>query len=321
MGGSSYDRPVYGSRSSSNFGSGMASTVSNTIFKSEELHKDLDPKRNIVCSAKHPIVLMLDVTGSNINFAKVFYDKAPMLHGQIEQQGYLPKDEFELSFSAVGDAYCDSAPLQISDFAYGIENEKWIEKLYLEGSGGGQQTETYELAAEYFNEKCKLTHKDVFPFFFFLADESPYSYLTNRISSSILNITLNNEIPSKTIFTKLMKKFKNNVFVLLNKYQGFDFEESIIRSWKAMLPSQNIILLKEEKSVIDIILGIIAMAYNSRDMSSYIDDMKNRKQTNERIENVSNSLGEFCRSLVPSVPINKLPEQSNISRKSSIRKL
>ena len=33
--------------------------------------------------------IVLDVTGSNINFARLVYDKLPMFYGEIEQKGYL----------------------------------------------------------------------------------------------------------------------------------------------------------------------------------------------------------------------------------------
>ena len=68
--------------------------------------------------AKTPIIIVLDVTGSNIDFARVVYDKMPMFYGQIEQQGYLK--DFEISFCAVGDAKYDNYPLQIGSFAKGI---------------------------------------------------------------------------------------------------------------------------------------------------------------------------------------------------------
>ncbi|PIN70622.1 hypothetical protein COV93_00760, partial [Candidatus Woesearchaeota archaeon CG11_big_fil_rev_8_21_14_0_20_43_8] len=119
MGGGSYSRDVGSSSSSGSFYSGgTSSSSSKRDLSSNSLHKDLDPKNKSVISTRDsPIVIALDVTGSNKEFARIVYDKAPMLHGQIEQQGYLKN--FDICFTAVGDAYSDRAPLQVADFDYG----------------------------------------------------------------------------------------------------------------------------------------------------------------------------------------------------------
>lgn len=41
----------------------------------------------------------------------------PMFYGQIKMQNYI-KDP-EISFCAIGDATCDSAPLQVTGFGQG----------------------------------------------------------------------------------------------------------------------------------------------------------------------------------------------------------
>ena len=97
MGGSSYDRDVYSSSSSSSWGSFGASDYSASKFTRSFLDSSMNPNGKILkSSAKTPIVIMLDVTGSNIDFARVVYDKMPMFYGQIEQKGYL--EDFEISF-------------------------------------------------------------------------------------------------------------------------------------------------------------------------------------------------------------------------------
>ena len=111
-----------------------------------------------------------DVTGSNIDFARVVYDKLPMFYGQIEQKGYLK--DFAISFIAVGDAYTDEYPLQVCDFAKGIELDSWIEKIGLEGAGGGQRMESYELAAYYLYKNAKFKAGSE-PIIFFIGDEKP----------------------------------------------------------------------------------------------------------------------------------------------------
>ena len=78
MGGGTYDRDVHTSSSTSGWG---ASTISAEKLNSSSLDKSLDPRsRTLKSDAKHPIVIVLDVTGSNIDFARLVYDKMPMMY-------------------------------------------------------------------------------------------------------------------------------------------------------------------------------------------------------------------------------------------------
>ena len=87
MGGYSYDRDVYSSSSSSSWSSSSnfgASSYSTSKLSSTTLDYSMEPNGKIIKSTtKSPIIIVLDVTGSNINFARVVYDKLPMFYGQM----------------------------------------------------------------------------------------------------------------------------------------------------------------------------------------------------------------------------------------------
>ena len=48
-------------------------------------------------------------------------------------------------FAAVGDATCDRVPLQVGQFESDNRMDQNLEHMILEGGGGGQKTESYEL--------------------------------------------------------------------------------------------------------------------------------------------------------------------------------
>jgi hypothetical protein len=81
----------------------------------------MDPRRwqesPLVSRHKHPIAVIIDVTGSMGDWSKIIYDKMPMFYGQIMMQGYLTDPA--LSVCGVGDANSDNAPLQIGEFGQG----------------------------------------------------------------------------------------------------------------------------------------------------------------------------------------------------------
>lgn len=290
MGGSSYERDVYPSSSSSSWSSRSSSSFGESSYSksrlsSSILSKSMKPNGKILESkTKHPIIIVLDVTGSNINFARVVYDKLPMFYGQIEQKEYLK--DFDISICAVGDAYCDDYPLQIGSFAKGIEIDSWIEKLVLESGGGGGQKESYELAAYYLYKNTRFAPGSD-PIIFFIGDEMPYPTVE---PSQAKKFGIECEQKGIEPFELLRQKVNDNVFMLLNKYCSRNFESHIISAWRKLLAPQHVIKIQEQKAIVDLMLGIISMLSEARTLESYKVDMQSRGQTQDRINGVSKSL-------------------------------
>ena len=309
MGGSSYDRDVFSSSSYASWGS---SSTSAAKLSSSSLDSSMDPKGKILKSgAKTPIIIMLDVTGSNINFARLVYDKLPMFHGQIEQKEYA--EDFEIAVCAVGDAYTDRYPLQVPDFSKGIELDSWMEKLVLEGGGGGQKSESYELAAHYLTEMTEFV-ADSNPIVFFIGDEFPYPTV-NKGQAEQFDIPLAEPIDP---FPALREKFGDNVFIFLNKYSGRDFDIEITRAWESRLAPEHTIKVNEEKAIVDLMLGVLA-AIARVSIKTYTIHMLERGQDTARIETVSDSLKNLATSIVPveqfkaPLPSTDAPESSSDS--------
>lgn len=308
MGSYSYDRDVY---SSSSYDSWGASSYSKTKFNNTTMSDSLDPaKKKIVSNSKNPIIIALDVTGSNIDFARLVYDKLPMFYGEIEQKGYL--DDFDICICAVGDAKYDNYPLQIGTPAKGLEIDSWIEKLVLEGEGGGNKYESYDLMAHYLNYYTEF-RKDAKPIIFFIADEKPFDYIMEN-ECKRLGLMYKDYNP----FKMLNEKYNNNVYVMLNKYcGGYDYFDD---AWKSVMPSEHTIKIREEKAIVDLMLGVISLQKNELD--SYTIDMKNRGQTVNRIEGVKSSLQALANSVALSTNIETdLPSQMTLTMKNKGRRL
>lgn len=326
MGGGSYDRDVGTSSSSGGFSSG--GTSSYTAKKSmnrTSMDSATSPRgRRVESKAKSPVVIVLDGTGSNTEMANIFWDKAPMLYGQIEQQGYL--DDFDICFAICGDANKrDRAPLQVAEFKKGKPLDKELKKLFLEGGGGGGGNETYELAAHYFAEKCDMPNAEM-PFLFILGDERAYETLRSTAVEKVLGES-QPDLESKVVFDNVFKKFDENVFYLQNLYCGEAYLESTTQEftqhWKDMLGKKredHVIRLYEEKSAVDVILGVIAYVSGARDKNGYTTDMTNRGQTKTRVANVNKSLGGMSTALVRRADV-QLPVVATKKKKSKARRL
>lgn len=326
MGGSSYSRDVGSASSSGRFSTGGTSSRSakSALGRSRADPSTSPLNRTISSSKESPIVIILDVTGSNIEFARIVYDKSPMLFGQIEQQGYLK--DFDMCFVAIGDATCDDAPLQVCDFQSGIALDEQLKKLFLEGCGGGQRTETYELAAHFFNRCCEMPNAKT-PMLFIIGDEAPYPCLEPQMAEDIMGKSTGETLETKTIFAEMFKKFKGNAFFLQNPYCGNKGDtrstSEIRQEWINYMGSANsekVIPIHEEKSVVDVILGIVAMISRTKKIDGYLTDMKGRGQTQKRITTVQKSLKGLETSLVPRVDID-LPVKEKKDKKTGGRRL
>ncbi|MDR0979367.1 MAG: hypothetical protein LBL91_05560 [Lachnospiraceae bacterium] len=305
MGGESYGRDVYSSYSTSN-GSGSssswgASSIAAAKISSTKLDSSMNPTgKNLRSTTKNPIIIVLDETGSNIDLARLLYDKLPMFYGQIEQKKYF--DDFDISICAVGDAYTDSYPLQVSPFAKGIELDSYMEKLVLEGGGGGNNGESYELMAYYLTEKTEFA-PGAKPIVFFIGDE-PYHPKVNKGQAEKFDLPFTEPIDP---FPNLRKKFNDNVYMLLNRFCGRDsFDSKALSQWTKALAPEHLIKISEEKAVVDLMLGILALLAK-RSLKTYAIDMQGRGQTIQRIEGVTKALEGLSTAIVPAEQIKTLP--------------
>lgn len=306
MGGFSYEREDYGTSSSSGWSSygysgssekSSYSSYAESKMSARHLEECMRPNHRITSKSKHPIVVALDVTGSNRQLAKIIYDKSPMMYGQIEQKKYL--DDFDICFMAVGDAIFDDYPLQVGEFAKGIEIDTYLEKLVLEGGGGTNSGESYELAAFYLEHFMDM-QEGAEPFIFFIGDEKTlYDVsITDAANAGIPTRDLKNvPLESQEVWDMLKDMCNGNVYCILGKYQNRCFRDDITEHWENLLGKDHVIKIEDGKAIVDIILGVIAMVSNSRDMDSYKVDMLERGQTEKRICDVSKSLKNLSTSL------------------------
>ena len=123
------------------------------IFKSTSGMKEyLNPKgikvRESRDSAINPesnaIIVGIDVTGSMGMIAEALAREGlGVLFNEILNR--KPVSDPHVMFMAIGDANCDSAPLQVSQFECNDAVIEQLTDIYLEGRGGGNDFESYNL--------------------------------------------------------------------------------------------------------------------------------------------------------------------------------
>src|SRR5216684_3447913 len=116
--------------------------------------------------------------------------------GLLILKGYL--EHPQILIGAIGDATCDTAPLQVGQFESGIEIEEDLGKLFLEGGGGGHITESYELAMYFM---ARHTAVDCYEkrgrrgYLFVIGDEIPYARVKRTEVAAYIGDGLQADVP------------------------------------------------------------------------------------------------------------------------------
>lgn len=164
--------------------SATAATQSrDEVFKSRGVNKAFDPafiKVRESCDSEAnpnstPIILGLDVTGS-MGFIPEYLVKqgfGPLIESIIDKH---PIQDPHIMMMALGDLMSDSGPLQASQFEADIRIVEQLTQLWLEGNGGGNGWESYDLAWLFAGLKTKTDSWDKRGkkgFLFTFGDEPP----------------------------------------------------------------------------------------------------------------------------------------------------
>lgn len=133
--------------------SGMSDSMARKqVFKETRINALFDPKGVMVResrdSAENPnsnaIIFGIDVTGSMGMIAEALAVEGlgKLVEGILTRK---PVEDPHIMVMAIGDAFCDRAPLQVSQFETDIRIAEQLKSLWLEGGGGGNAFESYDL--------------------------------------------------------------------------------------------------------------------------------------------------------------------------------
>jgi hypothetical protein len=240
--------------------------------------------REVTISDEHPnptaVAIILDVTGSNIHAARAVHRKLPQLFGLLQRKGYA--EDPQILIGAIGDAYSDKVPLQVGQFESDNRIDAMVEAMYLEGNGGGQVHETYEVGAYFLARHTHLEpwHKQGRKgYAIFIGDELPYEtvrrdfggyYGAQHTLESLTGDTLEADISTKQIFEELKEQYE--VFFLFQKQGSYD-ESSILPAWRELL-GERALVLEDPNAVCEFIAGLLAMLEGGFDLDEIEDDLK-----------------------------------------------
>lgn len=296
MGGSSWSGNFYNSVSSSRRAAGTTFlyndvTMRDTPYHERKVHDEMNPfgvNRESRDSDAHPdskaIAVLFDVTGSMGSIPRTLQEKLGTLMSLLIEKGYV--EHPQILFGGIGDAYVDRAPLQIGQFESGLEMNDDLAKLYLEGGGGGQKSETYELGLYFM---AKHTSIDCWEkrgekgYIFTMGDEMAYKIIPSHIIKEVIGDTTQ-EYTTKEIVDELKERY--HVFHIIPDVPGLSShygDKEVKDSWVELL-GQNILMLDDIEAISETIALTIGLTEGMVDMVDGIAHMKEMGAT-DRITN------------------------------------
>jgi hypothetical protein len=216
---------------------------------------------SLTTNSESPLVIACDVTGSMGDWPATIFSKLPYL--EVEGKEYMG-DTMEISFAAVGDAYCDDYPFQVRPFVSGTGLKDELKEFVVEGGGGGQIMESYDLAAVYYANKAEMPNATK-PLFIFIGDECLYDFVDEAQAERWARTSLEGRLSSVNAIRRLQNKF--SVYLIQKPYGSSGEGRSNFRDpdtqrvytqWADILGEDHIAYLPQAQRVVDVIFGIMA---------------------------------------------------------------
>jgi len=197
--------------------------------------------------------------------------KLPKLLGLLKEGGYA-KDP-QLMFGAIGDATCDRAPLQVGQFESDNRMDKDLERILLEGGGGGQKTESYELAMYFM---ARHTATDCFAkrgrrgYLFIIGDEMPYPAVKPREVSSLIGDELAQPVGLRNLVAQLTRRW--DTYYILPEGASYAGDGQVLGTWRSLL-GQNVIELADLDAVCETIALTVGLGEETIDLAEGLADL------------------------------------------------
>ena len=246
------------------------------------VHPRLDPMgvriRESQDSAEHPtslaIAVLFDVTGSMHRVPRLIQRRLSNLLGLVLDQGYVAHPQ--ILFGAIGDATCDRVPLQVGQFESDNRMDDDLGRIVLEGGGGGQMTESYELAMYFMARHTSIDcheKRGRKGHLFFIGDEMPYPRVRAREVARVIGDELIDDIPMRTILAELSGKY--HVYYVLPTGTHYSGDRRVLDRWRDLL-GQRVIQLDDLDALCETLALTVGLEGDAIDLDDGIRHLRDQ---------------------------------------------
>ncbi|TCB91292.1 hypothetical protein E0H26_25950 [Micromonospora zingiberis] len=242
------------------------------------VHPALDPRdavRESRDSDEHPqstpVAVLFDVTGSMGHVPRTLQAKLPQLLGLLLRQGYARDPQ--IMFGAIGDATCDRVPLQVGQFESDNRMDDDLGRIVLEGGGGGQMTESYELAL-YFMARHTVTDswskRGRRGYLFIIGDELAYPKVKAAEVARRIGGGLREDVPLRQIVDEVTQRW--DTYYLLPAGSHYAGNRKVLDFWRGLL-GQNALELDDLDAVCETIALTVGLGEQAIDLDGGLRDL------------------------------------------------
>jgi hypothetical protein len=264
MGGGTFDPGAYRAYTSTTIGK-----TTDEVYTARGLKASLNPKGVKIRESRDsvdnplstPIIVALDVTGSMGMLADTIARKGlGVLFESILAR--KPVTNPHLMFMAFGDAQCDQAPLQVSQFEADNRIVEQLTEIYLEGNGGGNGHESYEFPwyfAAFHTIHDSLIKRGKRGYLFTVGDEPIGPGLKKSELHRFLEDGAERDFSSKELLEAASRMYDCYHIVIKEGNHARSNLKSVIETWQPMI-GQHMILLDDHTKLAETIVSAIEVA-------------------------------------------------------------
>lgn len=224
------------------------------------------------------LILALDVTGSMGSIAEALAKEhlGTLVEGIYKRK---PISDPHIAIMGVGDVDYDKAPLQVSQFEADIKIAQELKDLWLEGNGGGNSSESYNLpwyfAAMKTSIDCWEKRKKK-GYLFTIGDELPPNSLTSLQLEKVFGVGKFNTLSNDELITLVSRRYE--IFHIIIEEGNFarGRKEEVKKEWAKLL-GQHVISLSDYRAISEAIVSILQVANgeNKEEVTKSWDGEKN----------------------------------------------
>lgn len=240
-------------------------------------------------SATHPksnsLALWFDVTGSMGQVPKDLEVSLKDLMGYFLKSNYLPN--VAILFGAVGDSTCDRVPFQVGQFEPGAQElMDFFQRVFLEGGGGGQNTESYQNALYFM---ARHTILDCFEkrgkkgYIVMFGDELPYDKVnTKEIKKLMGGVGPEKDIPLAQIVKEAQEKYVVLFVIPLGTSGGQDPE--IWNTWQSLLGKECVLGMERTEQVCELVGTAVGICEGKVGVQDAVENLRKKGFGNKYLE-------------------------------------
>jgi hypothetical protein len=249
------------------FSSTTKTMRADAIFTARTLKDPVDPKKMEFREARDsaanpnstPIIVALDVTGSmGVIPEYMIKEGFGTLVDEIIKRA--PVSDPQIMFMGVGDANCDRAPLQATQFEPDIKAAEQLKDIWIEHGGGGNNFESYDLPWYFAAMKTRLDcvekgrRKGLL---FTIGDEEAPPGLTVAQLKRYLGDDVPQDMSSKDILAKVEQMYDVFHVVVEQGSHCRTARSAVFNSWQELLGQGRVIPLADYTKLSEVLVSAI----------------------------------------------------------------